>query len=92
MITYVPSSHRLSRKLRNGTLTEEEDLDNLEDLDEEAACYQADLQAAVTSVVQQIEVDQWVIVLYEEQWYPGCVIEVIIYLLHISFNLIGKNL
>ena len=86
MITYVPSSYRLSRKLRNGNLTEEEDLDNVEDLDElnfdeNAACYQADLQAEVMSVVQQIEVDQWVIVLYEEQWYPGCVIEVIIYLL-----------
>ena len=78
MVTDVPSYYRLSRKLRDGTLTEGENLEHVEDLDEtnfdeDAVGYQAELQAEVLSVVEQIEVDQWVIVLYDQQWYPGCV-------------------
>lgn len=87
LISDILSCNRLSKKLRDGSLKEGEDLQDAEDLencseptfDDSAVGYQTDLQAEVTSVVQLIEVDQWVIVIYDQQWYPGCVSEVIIF-------------
>ena len=97
MVTDVPSYYRLSRKLRDGTLTEGENLEHVEDLDEtnfdeDAVGYQAELQAEVLSVVEQIEVDQWVIVLYDQQWYPGCVSEVIVFYYYSSYYSMKQKL
>ena len=85
VLTDVIQCYRLSKKLRDGTLTEDDDLPEGEDIecenvddDKSIATYQNNIYTEVEAVVKVLELDQWVVVWYKDEWFPGVIEEVII--------------
>ena len=81
-ITDINQCCRLSKKKRDGTLECDDlaDDDEIEDSDHQdliATEYIDQVQSEVDAVVKRMEVDQWVVVMYDERWYPGYIKEVI---------------
>ena len=75
---------RWSKKLREGTLAEmnlddvtQDEADEEDGEDEEASDYTECLQVVAEAVVHSLEIDQWVAVFYNEEWYPGFVQQVL---------------
>ena len=82
LITDINQCCRLSKKKRDGTLECDDlaDDDDIEDSDHQdliATEYIDQIQSEVDVVVKSMEVDQWVVVMYDERWYPGYIKEVI---------------
>ena len=82
LITDINQCCRLSKKKRDGTLECDDlaDDDGIEDSDHQdliATEYIDQVQSEVDAVVKGMEVDQWVVVMYDERWYPGYIKEVI---------------
>ena len=67
--------------MKDGSLPDVESMDDVdghitEDLHESSVQYAQDLKEAAADVVNSLNIDQWVAVLYDDEWYPGCVQEV----------------
>ena len=73
----------MSKQKREGLLREDTNADEqMSDCDEEeeeedASTYAEQLREEVSDVIAGLDIDQWVVILYEVEWYPGTVVEVL---------------
>lgn len=55
--------------------------------DHDAFQYKEDIHAESSNLIKALDVDEWVAVLYDENWYPGIVQNVISFTFSYSTNL-----
>ena len=83
---YIFFLHRWAKKLKLGSLEKLEDIQEESESEEDSsedesdAQYNHDVSSESSELIKALNVDEWVAVLYEDNWYPGIVQDVI------SFN------
>ena len=70
----------MSKQKREGVLKEadaDEQMSDCGEEEEDASTYAEQLHEEACDVIAAIDINQWVVVLYEGEWYPGTVVEVL---------------